>query len=295
MDEIDLIILRKLLENSRLTYRELAEMMDMSVSAIHKRLKKLEGNGIITAFIARPSIIALNCLAILIYGPSNAKSMDAVSKELGHHENVFSIAIASGKYLYISAMVRNISELQNFGNYVSKTAQISDPTVGIVNIPYISVTESLTSIDYKILKSLNRDARKPITEIADDVGLSAKTIRKRLDRMTENYLASFSIEWKPLYRDSFIIVFHINLNEGTNLDSTVKHIYEKYSKNIAVCASFSNIPNFIMLEIWAKTAQDSQLIQEELQTEGFKDITPYIFLSIEWYECWLDQLLNIKK
>ena len=165
----------------------------------------------------------------------------------------------------------------------------------IINIPYITTPEPLSSIDFKILKTLNRDARKSITDIADDVGLSAKSIRKRLDRMTENYLASFSIEWKPLYRDSFIIVFHINLNEGTNLDSTVKHIYEKYSKNIAVCASFSNIPNFIMLEIWAKTAQDSQLIQEELQTEGFKDITPYIFLSIEWYECWLDQLLNIKK
>ena len=40
MDEIDLIIIRKLLlENSRLTYRELAEITNMSVSAIHNRIR----------------------------------------------------------------------------------------------------------------------------------------------------------------------------------------------------------------------------------------------------------------
>ena len=59
MDEIDLLILRKLLNNSRLTYRELAEMTNMSVSAIHKRIKNLLDDGIISAFIARPSLIAL--------------------------------------------------------------------------------------------------------------------------------------------------------------------------------------------------------------------------------------------
>ncbi len=294
MDEIDLIFWQKLSVNSRLTYKELAEMIDMSVSAVHKRIKKLEEDGIITAYIARPSILALNSLAVLIYGTSNARSMDAVSKELGQHESIFSIAVASGKFLYITAIVRNISELQDFSSYVSRTAQISDPTVGLVNVPYTSFPEPLTSIDYKILKSLNRDARKPITDIADDVGLSSKTVRKRLDRMIENNLASFSIEWKPLYKDSFIVVFHINLNEGIDMNSTIKHIYDKYSQNIAVCASFSNIPNMIMLEVWAKTARDTQQILEELETEGFKDVVPHIFLSIEWYKCWLDQLLRTK-
>ena len=62
MNEIDLVIIRKLLENSRVTYRELAEMTNMSVSAIHKRIKNLEENRIINTYIARPSVIALKCL-----------------------------------------------------------------------------------------------------------------------------------------------------------------------------------------------------------------------------------------
>ena len=293
MDEIDLTILRKLLEYSRITYRELAEITKLSVSAVHKRIRSLIDEGITNAFIARPSLLALKYLSVLIFGRSNAKSMTAVSKELGQHENIKFVGIAGGKFLYISTFLRNISELQDFSAYVSKTAQISEPTIAILNLPYMTTPEPLTTIDYKILKALNRDARKPITDVADDVGLSAKTVRKRLNRMIENKLASFTIEWMP-QKNSFIIVFHVTLKEGTDVNSTIQYINEKYSKNVAYCFSFSNIPNFITVNTWAKNADDSMKIQEELQTEGFKDIIPHIYLSAEWYDCWVDQLLRTK-
>ena len=294
MDEIDLVILNKLRENSRLTYRELSEFIGICVSAIHKRIRKLEEDGIVNAYIARPSIMALNYLTIVIFGTSNAKSTDAICKELGQNESIFTTAIASGKFLYISAMLRNISELQDYTITVSRTAQISDPTIGILNKAYTSFPEPLTGIDYKILKSLNRDARKPIIDIAEDVGITSKTVRKRLDRMIQNNLASFTIEWTPLYTDSFVSIFHIYLNDGMSLTSTIKHINDKFSNNIMVLASFSNIPNFILVEIWTKTARDSHRIQEELQNEGFKDVIPHILSSIGWYECWMDKLLRTK-
>ncbi|TKJ19262.1 MAG: hypothetical protein CEE43_15940 [Promethearchaeota archaeon Loki_b32] len=294
MDEIDLFIIKKLFVNSRLTYRELAELTDMSVSATHKRINKLVDDGIISAFIARPSVIALKFLWVVIFGTSNAKSMDAVSKEIGQHECVESVAIGGGKFLIIVGFLRDISELQDYSGHVSKTAQISEPTIGIINVPYMITPEPLTTIDYKILKTLNKDARKPITDIADDVGLSAKTIKRRLDRMIENHLVTFSIQWKPLYDVSFITIFNLILNEGTDIYSKIQYINQKYSKNIVICFSYSNIPNLITLETWARTAQESQRIQEELQTEGFKDVIPQIALSGDYYDCWVDQLLRTK-
>ena len=178
MDEIDFIILKKLMVNCRVTYRELATMTNMSVSAIHKRIKNLVDNETISAFIARPSTIALKCLIVAIFGTSNAKSMDTVSKELGQHENVYYVLIESGKHLLILGYLRDISSMRDYSTYVSETAQISAPIIGITDIPYITTPEPLTTIDYKILKTLNRDARKTIIDIADDVGLSAKTVRK---------------------------------------------------------------------------------------------------------------------
>lgn len=294
MDEIDFIILKKLLENSRVTYRELAEMIDMSVSGLHKRINKLVEDGIIDGFIARPSVIALKYLWVLIFGTSDAKSMGAIGKELGQHESIKAIAIAGNKFFYISAYLRNISELQEFSTYVIKTAQMSEPTVAIVNTPFNTEPEPLTAIDFKILKSLNKDSRKSITDISDDTGLSPKTVRKRLDRMIENNLAEFTIEMRLLYKNCFVNIFHLFLNEGTDINSVFNHINKKYSQNFSHCLTYSNIPNFITMHSWAKSPKESQKIQEELETEGFKDIIPHIFLSMEFYDCWLDQLLRTK-
>jgi DNA-binding Lrp family transcriptional regulator len=293
MDETDLYIFRNLLENSRITYRELADMCNLSVSSIHKRIRRLEDYGIIGAYIARPSLIALKSIFVLIFGTSKAKSMDVVSKEVGQHESVRYIGITGGKFIYISVFLRDISELQDLSTYVSEAAWISEPTIGIINIPYITIPESLTSIDYKILKSLNRDARKSITDIADDVGISAKTVRTRLDYMIENQLVTFRIQWYP-HKESFVTVFHLTLNKGTDINSTIKYLHENFAQNIAYCYSYSNIPHLITMLSWAKNAEDSHKVQEELKDMDFKDVIPHIFLNGYYYDCWIDQLLRTK-
>lgn len=294
MDEIDLIIVRRLLENSRLTFRELAEITSISVSTVHKRIQNLIDDGTINAFIVRPTMISLKGLWLMASGTSSAKSMDLVSQELGNHESIYLVTIASGKYLYIGAYLRNISELQEFTSYLIKTSQISDPSIGIINIPYLTTPETLSSVDYKILKTLNRDSRKPLTDIGEDVGISAKTVRRRLDRMIKNSLAFLTIEWTPKSENNFITIFHIHLNEGTDINSTIQHIHQKYAKNVVYCLNFSNIPNYITMHTWAKTSIDAQRIQEELQTEGFKDVVPRIILYGNYYDCWVDQLLRSK-
>jgi len=294
MDEIDLIIIRKLLENSRLTFRELAEITSMSVSSIHKRIQNLIDDGTINAFIVRPTMISLKGLWLLASGSSSAKSMDLVSQELGNHESIYIVSIASGKYLYIGAYLRNISELQEFTSFLIMASQISDPTIGIINIPYITTPETLSSVDFKILKTLNRDSRKSLTEIGEDVGISAKTVRRRLDRMIENNLAFFTIEWTPKSENNFVTIFHIYLNDGTDINSTIQHIYQKYAQNVVYCLTYSNIPKYITMHTWAKTSIDTQKIQEELQTEGFKDVIPRIILYGNYYDCWVDQLLRSK-
>lgn len=294
MDELDLYILKKLMVNSRLTYRDLAEDINISVSAVHKRIKHLEDIGTINAFVARPSLISLKGIWVMTTGTSTATSVDQICQELGKHESIYFIGIASGKYLYIAAYLRDITEMQDYSIYVANTSHISDPTFGIITIPYITTPESLSTIDYKILKTLNRDSRKKIIDIAEEVGISAKTVRKSINRMNENKLAYFTIEWTPKSENDFITIFHIYLKEGSDISSVVRHLMEKYANNTAYCVTFSNIPNYLTMHTWAKTSKDSQKIQEELQIEGFKDIVPRIILNGYYYDSWIDQLLRAK-
>jgi hypothetical protein len=110
--------------------------------------------------------------------------------------------------------------------------------------------------------------------------------------MIENGLAFFTIEWTPKSERNFITIFHIYLNEGTDVKSTIQHIHQEYAQNVVYCLTFSNIPNYITMHTWAKSSIDAQKIQEELQTEGFKDVIPRIILYGNYYDCWVDQLLR---
>ena len=46
-----------------------------------------------------------------------------------------------------------------------------------------SVARSLTPLDWRILKALRYKGRRPLSEVADEVGVSLRTVRRRFDRM----------------------------------------------------------------------------------------------------------------
>jgi len=70
MDKIDVILCQLLLANSRLSYRELAEKLDLSVTAVHNRIQSLIDIGIVRKFTAGLIIFAQNAIHVFIFGSS---------------------------------------------------------------------------------------------------------------------------------------------------------------------------------------------------------------------------------
>jgi DNA-binding Lrp family transcriptional regulator len=66
VDKTDIILCQLLMANSRLSYRELAGKLDLSVTAIHNRIQSLIDLGIIRKFTAGPSIFAHNAIHVLV-------------------------------------------------------------------------------------------------------------------------------------------------------------------------------------------------------------------------------------
>ena len=128
----------------------------------------------------------------------------------------------------------------------------------------------MTSVDYKIIKSLRQNARKAVVDIADETGLSAKTVKKQIDSMLENQLIRLTWEWNPIYENCIVTVFTLHLADGMDLRKQFQHLYKKYSKNIVVAFSYSNIPNILTMEVVTSTQFQSQKIQQDLQAEGYK-------------------------
>ena len=294
MDEIDLQILMQLFNNARITFRELGETLDLSVSAVHKRVNSLVDTGIIRAFVARPSLHALKYIYLFIEGHSSAKSLEKICDEIGSHKSVNAVGYAAGSWLYIICHLRDITELQELSVFVTKTGQMENSRIGIVNFQYQVTPEPLTTMDYKIINSLRRDARKAIVDISDETGLSAKTIKKRLERMEKHQLIRLTAEWNPIYENCLVTVFTLHLADGMEIREQFQHLYTKYAKNIVVAFSYSNIPNVLTMEIMTSSTYESQQIQKELQDDGYEQVVPRIWLYGKYYETWIDELVKSK-
>jgi DNA-binding Lrp family transcriptional regulator len=174
--------------------------LGLSINAIHKRIKAMTEEGIIRAYTARISIAAIRAISVWIFGRSEASPLDDVHVELRKDGSTYWVAYSGGGYIYVGGFLPGISKLEQYVAFVKKGAQIVDPTVGIGtqranSLPFHD--EKFSPLDYRIIRVLHKDARKPVSEVATELGITARTVQRRLERMVEKSLLDLSIDWYP--------------------------------------------------------------------------------------------------
>ena len=150
--------------------------------------------GIIRKFTTKPSLIAKNGIHVIIFGASKTNSIRDLNPKLAKHGSIYWLALGGGNVLYIGAYLKHIAELEGLVRFVKKAADMPEPTVGLTTSPVpahlwqMKIDTSLCDLNYKIISSLKDDSRKPTSVVAEELGVSTKTVRRRLNRMAKNFL-----------------------------------------------------------------------------------------------------------
>ncbi|MCJ7560280.1 winged helix-turn-helix transcriptional regulator [Candidatus Bathyarchaeota archaeon] len=297
MDKTDVILSLLLLANSRLSYRELADTLNLSVTAVHNRIQSLIEAGIIRKFTAKVSILASMAIHVLIFGTSETSSLHDLRAKLEKHGSIYWLAVAGGNYLYIGAYLRNISELEALVNYIKEVAEIREPIVGItsspLNFPIATLDKidtRLYKLDYQIINSLKDDSRKATADVAEELKVSAKTVRRRLSRMIEDHLIELSIEWYPDASNDIITAFHVRLKPEAE-KNTADMLVRKYSPNVMFYWGFSNIPNSYLFLVWTGTTKELRDMRERFECEAaVQSVAPNVIFTGYIFNIWRDQI-----
>jgi DNA-binding Lrp family transcriptional regulator len=300
MDETDLVLSMLLLQNSRLSYRELADRLGLSVNAVHKRIRTLVEQGVIRAFTAKISIDMLKAVPLVVFGRSEAQSFEAAEK-LREHGFTYWLGVAGGNYLYLGVYLRNIAELESYVDFIRKEAKMPDPTVGIepdvsaFQSPPASREATLYPLDYQIIYALHKNSRKLISKVAEELGVSARTVRRRLSRLIREGLIELSIEWYPDASNDVMTIFHLQLKASADKNKAVSLLMEKYSPYTIFFWSFSNLPNQLVGVVWTNTMKQLRDIQRSIRSEGiFESVIPNILYTGYIFDTWRDKLVQEK-
>jgi DNA-binding Lrp family transcriptional regulator len=278
MDDTDLTITLILSGNSRISYHDLAGILNLSVNAVHKRVKNLVKSGIIRKFVTKLNLPFTN---VLIYGSCKTNDLDKAYIKLGEHVNVYNVTVSSDNYLIIHAQLE-IQDLDSLVSFVRKTAEMTEPTIGLQNVYNSRVIHdffnlkgpdedeflpdiSNSSIDYLIVDSIKNNSRKTVTEISNEIGVSSKTVRRRLNRMIEKNLIHCTIDFFPDKSGDITANIIVKMKPGAGSDEKeilVEKLKEKFGIKIVYHWVFSNLPNEMIILLFIHSMRELQEIEK---------------------------------
>lgn len=114
LDQIDLHILRLLVDDPRRSQRSLAKEVGLSPSAVSERINQLEERGVITDYTTTVDISKLNLPITVYVGISCELGIDHVeqSRQLTEVDEVESVVLTTGEFdLLIKINVSNMAHL----------------------------------------------------------------------------------------------------------------------------------------------------------------------------------------
>ncbi|MFW9951628.1 MAG: Lrp/AsnC family transcriptional regulator, partial [Candidatus Thorarchaeota archaeon] len=220
----------------------------------------------------------------------------------GEHKNTYNIYLSSRNYVYVGALLQNIHELDEYSSFVSKIADLKTLTLGLLYEVFytsplryrnpVSRKMSLDKLDLKIISSLKEDSRKPISEVAEEVGSTPKTIRRRLSRMIKEGLIRLTINFNPFSSDYIFSLLQLKLPPDSKKEEIANALIKEFNPNIFFCWSFSNIPNFLLCYAWSKTINDLNDLIEEITKKQVDSVIADVLFKELYFDTWREKLSN---
>lgn len=211
LNQKDKKILSLLDQNSRVSVSELSRKLSLSKDGINYRLKKLQKENIITRYFAEVDISKLGLIAgkvTLQFQNVDKEKNDEIFSFLKNHSRIGWVVFCSGRwdcvFVFYVKDSYEIQELINdiiekYGKYILAKEVLMMPEYYIVSRGWLinsqkrtiskiggKVNLSVDKLDIKLIKTLTKNCRRPIIEIASELKQSSSMIISRIKNLEKN-------------------------------------------------------------------------------------------------------------
>lgn len=300
MDATDIRLCQLLLQDSRTPYRDLAGKVGITVQAVHRRIQVMQEMKIISNFHASISMSYLNAMNTVIVGKSESKSRDETAQALGKSDSVHRVMPLAGNHLLVESILRDISEMESHMEFLKNAGQMSTLMMGITGtaqfgtVPFNKRPEErfeLTPLDYAIIASLQTDSRKAVVDIAGELNVSAKTVKRRLDRMMDKKVIEFSMTYHPGFAGGAAAVVILDLRSSADKGTIRRGILELIGPKLIFMTTFANLPDKFLAVVYCGTMMEcNDMMEMVARIDGVDKCTQHIVQFGYEFETWRDRL-----
>ena len=132
LDETDLMILRVLQENGRLSFRQIADRVKVSVPTISNKIANLEKAGVIRGYSAMLDPERLGEMSVMISVKARPSELKGVAEKLAKDEHVRGAYLLSNCKLLLSCTFPEAYQINDFISRLGEIPEILDYEMGNV-------------------------------------------------------------------------------------------------------------------------------------------------------------------
>ena len=289
MDNFDIKILSKLLNNCRESDRQIGIDLGMSGGAVNARIRKMQKLEILEEFIVQvePTVLGYGVLYFVISGENMKEILEQVSLVGEPHF----VAPCVGGITVCSIIVKeNLEQKIELAKKLMKDFKL----LSIFEAENPGFNTNLTKTDLEILEELLKDPRQKIEIIAKNTKMSTKTITRCIEKLHKNEGIKFTVSYDPKKIKKFIPYAIM-----TWVESNLKETLEKMNKELS--NTYLQVPfiakNQIVLFMYSNNIYKmDELTQKVRNIKNVKSADLFIPKKISFYNKWLKKtIIDFKK
>jgi DNA-binding Lrp family transcriptional regulator len=294
LDKLDLKIISLLSRDCRISYRNMASIVNLTPNAVKARANKMISKGIIKNFIVRanPALFGyeIEC-SITIQNVGRKMKEEHIVDKLNLFGNVLVYAKQLGQSsIYVLALKEVEEDKIRLINDLIKPAVVEKIIFANYRLPSIKIHIS----DLKIIKSLLLNPRMQVEEIARDTSLSTRTVARWFERMKKNQFLEFTTmrnmsSLQLIGYIEFALIIAVDKNFHRNVINTISYEMDEYLLFIPNVYQ----DNVIFAVFFCANIPTLDLILTRLQSyKGIKKIDLFITTRLTFYQDWLKKEIN---
>lgn len=213
MDRLDVRILRDILESKatspldvsvRKPLSSVARRLRVDENTVKNRVEKLRRSGFLKGWWVgvNPSLVGQRMAQVwLDLGSSSTKG--AVIQKLTLIPGVAVIKDLFGPSLCIVLFYESEKTLKNTSELISSIA--GSRRVTLIDQPFPTCEIAFSKDDLRIVRTLQKEPQKPYTDVAKELDLSSRTVKRRIRRLAEGKALYLIAELNPRFLSGGIV------------------------------------------------------------------------------------------
>ncbi len=190
MDNLDVRIFRELFQGEHLfpyprdvkSYRLIVERLKVAEGTVRARIERLYRTGFIKGWrlLVNPHLLGFTAIALGFDVPRSTLKHDLVEK-LRSIPGMLVINSYHGSFLALHFYCEDDQSLNMTLELISKLSKGENRVIS--KLPYPACFIKLSIRDWRIIQALRIDPNKSYNAISEEIGMSSRTVRRRLSRM----------------------------------------------------------------------------------------------------------------